>query len=126
MKKILWLASWYPNRLEPLTGDFIERHAKAVSLLNSVFVLHVLKDHLNITPGKVFTEKRTYNERCSATIIYYKTPFKKIKWLNTVLAGSQFLKHFIRGVKQHIADNGRPDMIHVHVAIRAGLVALYL
>lgn len=125
MKKILWLASWYPNRLEPLTGDFIERHAKAASLHNSIAVIHVLRDHLNVTPGKVFKEKRIYNSNCEATIIYYKPPVYKIKWAGRVMSALIFLRYFIAEVNLHISQNGKPRLIHVHVSQKAGLVALW-
>ena len=44
MKNILWLTSWYPNRLAPFDGDFIQRHAQAVALLHKIEVLFVVND----------------------------------------------------------------------------------
>jgi len=41
---IVFLASWYPSQVLPLNGDFIQRHAEAVSLLYKVSVLHVITD----------------------------------------------------------------------------------
>jgi hypothetical protein len=41
MSKILWLASWFPNNNNPLVGDFIKRHAEAISLCQPVHVIHV-------------------------------------------------------------------------------------
>ena len=41
---ILFLSSWYPNNIKPFIGDFIERHAKAVSSLHKVTVVHVIMD----------------------------------------------------------------------------------
>ena len=35
---ILWLPSWYPNKLDPFDGDFIQRHAVAVSAFVPVHV----------------------------------------------------------------------------------------
>ena len=43
-KKVLWLVSWYPNRLAPFNGDFIKRHAEAVSLYHDVQVIYVVRD----------------------------------------------------------------------------------
>ena len=43
---ILFLCSWYPNKLFPSNGDFIMRHAEAVALKNRVSVLHILTDPL--------------------------------------------------------------------------------
>ena len=42
-KKILWLTSWYPNRMDEFDGDFIQRHAKAVALFCRVHVIFVVK-----------------------------------------------------------------------------------
>ena len=39
--KVLWLASWYPDEYEPTNGDFVQRHAKAVSTLMPIDVIHV-------------------------------------------------------------------------------------
>ena len=39
--KVLWLASWYPDEYEPTNGDFVQRHAKAVSQLMHIDVIHV-------------------------------------------------------------------------------------
>jgi glycosyltransferase involved in cell wall biosynthesis len=41
---IVFLASWYPSRVLPLNGDFIQRHAEAVASLYQVSVLHVITD----------------------------------------------------------------------------------
>ncbi len=126
MKNILWLASWYPNKVEPLNGDFIERHAKAVSLLHSIFVLHVVKDPLHITPGNVFREERKYNDHCRATIVYYKDPSLPFKWLNRLISAIRYCNHFIGESRQYFLQHGKPDFIHVHIALRAGVIALIL
>jgi len=44
MINVLWLASWYPNEIDAFTGDFIERHAIAVSRYVKLTVLVILKD----------------------------------------------------------------------------------
>ncbi len=44
MIKALWLTSWYPNQLDEWNGDFIQRHARAVSLYCNVEVIHVEAD----------------------------------------------------------------------------------
>ena len=43
MKKynILFLTSWYPNKIKPQAGNFIEKHALSVSLFCNVFVINV-------------------------------------------------------------------------------------
>jgi hypothetical protein len=100
MKHILWLASWYPDKLQPLNGDFIERHAKAASLFNRITVLHIVKDDRNLTKGKFFLEKRKYNEYCSATILYYK-PYSNNKLIERAVAGLRFFIFFSELIREH-------------------------
>ena len=124
MKKILWLTSWFPNLTDPLTGDFIERHALSASLYNDIYIIHVLKDYLQKTPGNLFINKKKHNAHCASLVIYYKTTFKKIKWLETIYSNYLFIRYFISALKSYIQKNGKPDCIHVHIALKAGVVAL--
>ena len=41
---VLWLPSWYPNKLAPFDGDFIQRHAKAAALYNDILVIYAVPD----------------------------------------------------------------------------------
>jgi glycosyltransferase involved in cell wall biosynthesis len=119
-RKILWLASWYPNKLEPFNGDFIERHAKAASLLNDITVIHVVRDHKHLISGKTTIVKRLYENYPSLTTLtcYYKS-----------VAGSFSLLKYFRLqqqlIKKYIGENGKPDVINVHISFKAGLGALY-
>lgn len=124
MKKVLWLTSWYPNKLEPLTGDFIERHAKAASLRNHITVIHVVKDHLDVTPGASsvvnvaypgFTHLTAYNA-------YYKV---RRGFFSGALSLWKYFRVLTSLVKKYIDENGRPDLVQVHVCYKAGLGALY-
>lgn len=117
-KKILWLCSWYPDRLQPYNGDFVQRHALAASRFNDIYVLHLVAD--NIT--KRTEEKITGDASLTEHIIYYqKTSFlKKItnywRWNNS----------YTRAIKRYIESNGLPDLIHVHVPMRDGVIAARL
>ena len=118
--KILWLASWYPNKLEPLNGDFIERHAKAASLLNDITVIYVKKDHEQLTSGKTTIVEKEYKDHPSLKSItcYYKS-----------FAGSLSLIKYLRLqqklIAAYIRQNGKPDVINVHISFAAGLGALF-
>jgi len=45
--KVLFLPSWYPNETSPQNGDFIQRHAQAVSELCDVTVLFLKRRKQN-------------------------------------------------------------------------------
>ena len=123
MTNVLWLASWYPSRLDWFTGDFIERHAKAVSKYLKITVLVILKDEaLNF--DEVDIEKTEEGNLTVYRVFYGKT--------NTPVMMESFLsvrKYFSlqkRLFKQIEKEIGRPDMVHVHVAMKAGMLAIYL
>ena len=122
MKKVLWLSSWYPNRSEPLAGDFIERHAMAAATLNRVHVLFVTKD--NSGPPGLKLEMRKYGNGSGATIRYYK-PWLPSGKLESFLSGIRYFFIFRSLLAQHIRREGRPDLVHVHICFRAGLLGLY-
>ena len=120
-KKILWLCSWYPDRMEPFNGDFIQRHAAAAALYNDIYVIHVAGDptmqsketeHL-ITRSEGLTEHIGYFER---TRSFLEKFWAYYRW-STV---------FKKAIRLYIKENGRPDLVHVHVPVRAGLFGIRL
>lgn len=119
----LWLPSWYPNRKDAFDGDFIERHAIAVSKQTKVILLFVTKDE-QLKSNEVEIEKNI-----TGNLMVYKVYYGKTRW------GGMFekLHSFIKYVglqkkiyRQIINENGIPDIVHVHVAMKAGLLARYL
>lgn len=124
-KKILWLASWYPNELSPIDGDFIQRHAKAVSLICPVHLIFVKKD----ATGRITTSVKESNDKkgnLEEIIIYYKPVETGVKFLDKLISNAAYRKHYKRAILRYISDNGKPDLIHLHVAMKAGLIALWL
>ncbi len=119
---VVWLASWFPNRTNTTTGDFIERHAKAVApYVQQLSIIAVVKDE-SMAAGtqQIIT---TVNGNCTTYIAYYG----KGKW------GKLFEK--IYSVKKYIylqqtvfniikKKCGLPNIVHVHVAMKAGLFAV--
>src|SRR5690554_6752006 len=101
MKKILWLVSWYPNKLDPLSGDFIERHARAASLFHKITIIFVVKDHLKATPGEVFIENRRYSENLNAVLLYYKPAFR-IGILEKMISGIRYFFYFRKLIREYI------------------------
>jgi glycosyltransferase involved in cell wall biosynthesis len=121
MRKILWLASWYPNEAEPFSGDFIQRQAKAVSDREPISVIYVGKN----IPGKtkiVEPDKKPTPGNLQENIIYYSTGSFLSKWKSVV----SYLKKHYEFIAELRKKNDLPDLVHVQVAMKAGLIALYL
>ncbi|HSZ32048.1 MAG TPA: glycosyltransferase [Puia sp.] len=127
MIKVLWLVSWYPNESDPFSGDFIKRQAEAVSVYQPLTIAYVGKykpkffDSLLVNKLDIFKA-----ENLNENILYYSNSDSKKNIFSRFqsLAG-YFRKHkeFIRQLRK---SNGMPDIVHVQVAMKAGLIALYL
>lgn len=123
MINVLWLASWYPNRLDTFNGDFIERHALAVSRFAKVTVLLVVKDET--IPKKTVEIDKTVSGNLRVFRVYYgrsgwPEPIEKI-W-----SSKRYLQLQQQIYQQIVDESGKPDLVHVQVAMKAGLFATRL
>jgi glycosyltransferase involved in cell wall biosynthesis len=121
-KKILWLSSWYPNKLAPFDGDFIQRHARAAALYNDIHVIHVVGDGKGIIQSNV-QEDLVQSKNLVEQVIYFR---KSNTLIGRLLAHYHWASHFKKAVKKYIASHGKPDIVHVHVGMKAGMIALWI
>lgn len=118
-KRILWLVSWYPNRNDRFDGDFIQRHARAAAIHHDIHVIFVTDSEME----KSVEEEVNYVTGLTEQVIYFKRSqaflgrFKK-QWL--------WRRHFHDAVNAYIKKTGIPDLVHVHIPWKAGLVALWM
>ncbi len=122
--KLLWLASWYPDEYEPTNGDFVQRHAKAVSTLMHIDVIHVAqagkdKKHLN---------KIVLNDDGNLHEAIHYFAFKKtgIAFIDKIHYNRTYFNYYKNILKKYISEKDKPDLIHVHVPMKAGLLAFWL
>jgi glycosyltransferase involved in cell wall biosynthesis len=122
MIRALWLTSWYPNKSDAMAGDFIQRHARAASLFCKIDVIHVEVDKNNVLMKNIDVEVKKQNNLCETIVLYksFKNPFGKIVSLIS------YFRLFRKYVEQYIQAEGKPDVVHVHVPMKAGLIALWL
>lgn len=111
--KILFLSSWFPNKLEPTNGNFVQRHAEAVAMMHDVEILHTIgnfdQTEIFIFDEKVINEIRTL-------IIYYKNSKNPIQ-------------NFVRRMKAYqlgFEKMQKPDLVHANVLHNNMLFAVYL
>jgi len=123
--KVLWLPSWYPNPIEPVSGDFIQRHAEAVAELIPIDVIHLLQSGANVFIEKEIT---IVNRKKNLTEYIHAFEFKPSgnKLLDVLRYNILYHRYFKKIVNEYFASNGKPDLIHVHVPIKAGLAAIYI
>jgi len=109
---ILFLNSWYPSKVLPNNGDFIQRHAEAVSTKFKVTSVHVISD---ATIKKETITDHIINE--VRTLIVYIKP-----------ARSNFNKQirFFNSYKKLISLSDPFDLVHVNRLYPVGLIAVWL
>lgn len=123
MKNILWLTEWWPNEIEPFSGDGIERRAKAASVYNNIVVIFVKKNP-SISNQKIKFEERIYNENLKAWIYYYPSISKFSRFLDVLYSNYWFIRLHRKGLKAFKKKYGKPYGVQVNVAMKVGVIAL--
>ena len=102
------MARWYPHRYDPMFGLFVRRHAEAAALYNDISVIYVHPDNQYDIVDDTINNVRTIR-------VYYKQSKSKIL---------SFLR-FLKANRQALKRLPKPDIIHVHVLTRLGIIALW-
>jgi glycosyltransferase involved in cell wall biosynthesis len=122
---VLWLPSWYPNKLDPFDGDFIQRHAQAVSAYKPIHVCFVVKDeNKQVTDSIKVEDKKEGNLR--ETIIYYAGKRHLFGFYDRIHSFRKYQKLFRQQLQLIFKQNGLPELVHVHIAFKAGLIATWI
>lgn len=119
---ILFIASWYPNKYEPTNGDFIQRHAKAVSRFCNVSVIHVFA----ADQKENFISEIIQNEAITEIRVYHKKLQKKIHLLSQLINYRRKMQAFKIAWQLLLKHKERPDAVHLNVFFYGGIFALYL
>lgn len=114
-KHVLFLCSWYPNRLKPTNGNFIQKHAECIAIHNKVSVLHIQSsEHIQKYEIEEFSKGNL-----SETIVYFKKS-------NSLFSHAfRYYKAFRKGKKKILAKNGKYDITHVNHIYWLGLFAYF-
>ncbi len=124
--KILWLCSWYPNSADPFDGDFIERHAKALALHQQVDVIHVVQNKHFLKRNTSLKKEERKSTNLNASIYFLPLPDTGFELLNVYAFNKRYQAFYKQLIEEYIAANGKPDLVHVHVPVKAGLTAVLL
>jgi glycosyltransferase involved in cell wall biosynthesis len=122
--KVLFIASWYPNKEHPISGTFIKKHAMAVSKFCDVAVLYVhlgsIDEGIDVTEENGILEVRVYRKMSTHT-------HRLIRDLSNQMA--QYLGNLrsaLIGFDIICRRFGKPDLVHCNVLLYGGFVALYM
>ncbi|HYC40143.1 MAG TPA: glycosyltransferase family 4 protein [Chitinophagaceae bacterium] len=118
-KRVLWLCSWYPRQADRYTGDFIQRHARAAALHHDIHVVHVALVDRNIS---LRGAEQKFVEGVDERIVYVK---RSNSFAGRLLNHRRILQAYRKAVVEFVDQKGRPDLLHVHIPMKAGLAGLW-
>lgn len=99
--------------MSPTNGDFIQRHAEAVSLLHNVTIIHIITDKNNRENIEFTSEVINGVKTHIAYLKYTKNPIIKILF-------------FIRAFKIILGKIGYLDLVHLNELFPFGIFSLFL
>ena len=118
---ILFISSWFPTRLHPFRGDFVERHAWAVATKDRVTALHVEQvDRNSDLPDLDHFEKRGvqyyifYQRRSAVPVLGRAIDYFK-KW-----------RLYQKGFSLINQKDGAIDLIHANITNPGGYIGYRL
>ncbi len=121
--KILFIPKWYPSRVHEHNGNFIHRHALAVSMKHPVAVLFVSADPA--MKDKMYETEYELENEISTVRVYYNNSLKNIPVVSSLIKFYRYLNACKIGIKVVNAKFGVPDISHIHVLARTFLPAYY-
>lgn len=122
---VLWLTSWYPNNVNPFEGDFIQRHAKSVSNHVNLVVVHVTQfGSANNTSQDAVELKEADNLK--EYTIYFSFKRTGFSLLDKIVYNTRFYWRYTRFIKKYFKQYGLPDIVHVHVPMKSGVIGKWI
>lgn len=122
---ILWLVSWYPDEISPYNGDFIQRHAIAVSRYAKITVMYVAQHgpEVEMAHSKQLV---TATDELEEIRIYFNYKKTGLALLDKLRYNWKYFSAYKRFMQIYLQELKKPDIVHVHIPMKAGRMALWL
>lgn len=121
--KVLIIPTWYPSGRDKLLGIYHKDFAKALSENKDVSVdlLHIDRQRIKNIFSYPFMRKRVIEQEQGYRCYHYK--MLNFGSINFKLQMYLYTRKMDKAFRHYINMNGKPDIIHAHVAIPAGYAA---
>jgi len=107
---VVHIPSWFPKADKPLDGNFILKQIATITPYATCIVLHHVDEQLR---GKPI-------EQMDANILFYPV------YISKSTSKKQLLNLYFTAFQELTKQYGKPDLIHLHVALPLGFVAARL
>jgi glycosyltransferase involved in cell wall biosynthesis len=121
--KILYIPKWYPNRTNNFSGIFIEKHIKALAKECRAAVLYVGADP---TSKLKFELDACIENNIKTVRVYYQNNDVSNSIIGKAIKLYRYLYAAYLGLKYIKAEFGKPNLVHVNVLTRPGIIAFLL
>jgi glycosyltransferase involved in cell wall biosynthesis len=117
--KVFFLPRWFPIAEDPLWGLFVLRHALAVARFAEVYVIYVDKSD---NPDRCKQPEFAVLEGVPVLYWFYRS--SRLPGVGKLMMVFRMLFAWHRAYRLAIKTWGKPDLNHVHILTRMGLMAL--
>ncbi len=126
MKKldVLFISSWYPSKIHPTLGNFVQKHANAIHPFVNLKVLYVTSTQ-NIS--KDFEIENELIDGVDTTIVYYKKVNGGLPGIKSITKFKKYLSAYKKGFAFITQKNNlKFDLVHCNVTFQSSVFARYL
>lgn len=114
--KVLFVSSWYPTKLRPLHGIFVQRHAELLvpqCEVSTVFITSAEEEGIEInTINNVYT-----------VISYFKRVKMKVPLVSGTVKLCRYISAWNKALEIYMKEKGKPDIIQSNVVYPVSIVA---
>ena len=115
---ILMFSKWYPNKMDPQFGVFIQKQAQAISAKRDIIVY---SSHAHSDPDqKLFSLEINHEGKLKEYRMYYRKNSSVISPLLNLLL---YLRAWHRTKKIILTENGIPSVAHAYILLRPAILA---
>ena len=121
--KILAVAAWYPSKNDLYNGVFIKEHLHSISNDCDIKILFVEGDK---DLRKLISISANYSYNLTEIIVYYKIFSFSVNFFHKLNQYILYPLATLYGYGYFFLKFGKPELIHVHVLSRVGIIPLFL
>ncbi len=131
-KHILFLPAWYPHREDPMFGLFVQNHALAIinSAIISVIYTHAVSEvqqsegNSSKSISSNYQIETSLDKGIAEHIVYFKKSTAPL--FGKIINLYRYLGAYKKGWQEVIKNNGKPNLSHIHILTRAGIIAFII
>ncbi len=117
---ILHVAAWWPNRVHPTHGNFVEKHVRLIAKAHDCTVVAVQEDP-ELEPHAI-DPQISERDGFRTVLVYYGKP----GGLPAPFQLTTRVRAYLRAVRLARKHLPIPDLVHGHIVVDGGIVAAWL